>query len=33
MRARFPGAVARRFVAGNFKAVEAGRQTLERQAQ
>jgi uncharacterized protein YndB with AHSA1/START domain len=33
MRARFPSPEARRFVAGNFKAVEGGRQPLERLAQ
>ncbi len=30
MRARFPSAAARQFVAENFKAIEGGRQTLER---
>jgi uncharacterized protein YndB with AHSA1/START domain len=32
MRARLPSAAARQFVAENFKAVEGGRQTLERLA-
>ena len=30
MRARFPSAAARRYVVDNFKAIEGGRQTLER---
>jgi len=30
LRARFPSAAARQYVAGNFRAVEGGRQTLER---